>query len=88
MHITDCMGDAGLDRHDRYIFIQLHILLRVLSNYMSSFKLIYIKFLNVLNIFMQEPTFMEVMFGIDASVSGPTAAPHTHVNEVCVNIHA
>ena len=30
---------------------------------------------------------MEVMFGSDASVRGPTAVSSTHVDEVCVNCH-
>ncbi len=31
---------------------------------------------------------MEVLFASDASIQGPAAAPHAHVGEVCVNIHA
>ena len=36
---------------------------------------------------MNEPDFMEVLFGSDASVRGPAAVPSTHVDEVCVNYH-
>ena len=37
---------------------------------------------------MQEPTFTEVLFASDASDRGRAAAPHAHVDEVCVDIHA
>ena len=30
---------------------------------------------------------MEVLFGSDASVRGPTTVPPAHVYEVCVNCH-
>ena len=36
---------------------------------------------------MQEPSFMEVLFGSDASVQGPAAVLPSHVYEVCVNCH-
>ena len=36
---------------------------------------------------MQNPTFMEVLFGNDASIRGPTAVSSTHYDEVCVNYH-
>ena len=36
---------------------------------------------------MQQPGFMEVIFGSDASVRGPAAVPFAHVNELCVNCH-
>ena len=30
---------------------------------------------------------MEVLFGSDASIQGPTVVPPSHVYEVCVNYH-
>ena len=36
---------------------------------------------------MQEPGFMEVLFGSDAYVRGPVAVPFIHADEVCVVIH-
>ena len=30
---------------------------------------------------------MEVLFGSDTSVRGPTAVSSTHIDEVCVNFH-
>ena len=36
---------------------------------------------------MQDPGFMEVLFGNDAYVRGPVVVPSAHVDEVCVNCH-
>ena len=36
---------------------------------------------------MQEPSFIEVLFGNDASVQSLVAFLSSHVNEVCVNCH-
>ena len=36
---------------------------------------------------MNEPDFMEVLFGSDASVQGPTTVSSAHIDEVCVNCH-
>ena len=36
---------------------------------------------------MEEPRFMEVLFGSDASVGGPIVVLFAHVDEVCVNCH-
>ena len=36
---------------------------------------------------MQEPNFIEFLFGSDAFVQGPTTVLSTHIDEVCVNSH-
>ena len=36
---------------------------------------------------MHDSSFMDVLFGSDASVRGPAAISSSHVNEVCVNYH-
>ena len=36
---------------------------------------------------MYEDDFMEVLFGSDATILGPTAVSSTHIDEVCVNCH-
>ena len=36
---------------------------------------------------MQDPNFMEVLFGSDASVQGPVAVSSPYIDEVCVNHH-
>ena len=36
---------------------------------------------------MHDSSFMDVLFGNDASVRGPAAFSSSHINEVCVNYH-